>query len=173
MLAKPEERNGFSFFNFAEISMIGSNKRTVQLDSGRHQKYKSIIIPGFGKKLSVPLFFYLVVPSALFKEAVHRNRSVLAERPNFFQRGVKIIDRFFSGKPTNFKASGCSNRNLRRNFKIQIHSVVSRNFYSLRNAHGGEHSMKRGGWQYGEEGSVMNYTSAIICINCSGVTAGI
>ena len=32
--AEPEEWDGFSFFNFAEVRMIGSNKRAAQLDSG-------------------------------------------------------------------------------------------------------------------------------------------
>ena len=34
MSAKPEELNGFNFFNFAKVGMIGSNKQTSQLNSG-------------------------------------------------------------------------------------------------------------------------------------------
>ena len=42
-------------------------------------------------QLPSPLFFNLIVPPPLFEKAVHRNRSVLAKLPNFFDN-AKVTD---------------------------------------------------------------------------------
>jgi len=219
--AEPEERDGFGLFNFAEIRMVGGNKRAVQLDSGRQPNGvaqrngvlcfqagslgENYLVNGVNKlnrhginlfenkagllfaqctveqiihfnqidsvhvdnrlprvsfikqradfikalfffeqgnegagvknvsQLPSPLFFNLIVPPPLFEKAVHRNRGVLAERPNFFQRSVKAINRFFSGKPVDFTASGRSHRYFPRN--IKIHPSVRRDFNRLRYRH--------------------------------------
>jgi len=54
--------------------------------------------------------------------------------PYFFQRGIKTIGRFFSGRLGKFKTGGCSCRYLRRNLKMQ--EMVSRYCYRLFNRHG-------------------------------------